>query len=89
MPVAVNAVCKVVRKWDPSATEKLNPPDLDIDGKSTSRPIHHLEKQNTESKNRITYYNFNVDTVLSKGVLCIYWKRIQSSIYPSDGQAKV
>lgn len=88
MPIAVNAVCKLVGKWA-SATEKLNPPNLDTDGNSNSRPIHHLEKNNTESKNRITYYNFNVDTVLSKGVLCIYWKRIQSSIYPSDGQAKV
>jgi len=68
---AVDAVCKAVGIWDPSATEILNPPDLGTDEKPTPRATHHLENQSAERNNRLTYHNFKLDTVLSEGVLLL------------------
>ncbi|KAI9628654.1 hypothetical protein H4Q26_018006 [Puccinia striiformis f. sp. tritici PST-130] len=68
---AVDAICKAVGIWDPSATEIINESSSDSDEKLTSSTTQKSANQNTRPENWLTYQNFNLDAVLSEGLILL------------------
>ncbi|KNE89981.1 hypothetical protein PSTG_16566 [Puccinia striiformis f. sp. tritici PST-78] len=68
---AVDAICKAVGIWDPSATEIVNESTSDSDEKLTSSTTQKSANQNTRPENWLTYQNFNLDAVLGEGLILL------------------